>query len=71
MSSVFSLVVTGGPRLGDIESGAVASAVGVRASVVSGGLLCLLGVAAIMMAFPELARYDTHDWLGEPAATVA
>jgi MFS family permease len=71
MSSVFSLVVTGGPRLGDIESGAVASAVGVRASVVSGGLLCLLGVAAIMVAFPELARYDTHDWLGEPAPSVA
>ncbi|MFZ0044141.1 MAG: MFS transporter, partial [Solirubrobacteraceae bacterium] len=71
MSSVFSLVVTGGPRLGDIEAGAVASAVGVRASVASGGLLCVLGVAAIMVAFPELARYDTHDWLGEPAATVA
>src|SRR6202042_1452634 len=30
MSSVFSLVVSGGPRLGDIESGSVAAAFGVR-----------------------------------------
>jgi MFS family permease len=63
MSSVFSLVVTGGPRLGDIESGAVAGAVGVRFAVVSGGLACLAGVAAIVLAFPALARYDTADWL--------
>jgi MFS family permease len=63
MSSVFSLVVTGGPRLGDIESGAVAGALGVRFAVVSGGLACLAGVAAIVLAFPALARYDTADWL--------
>jgi hypothetical protein len=63
MSSVFSLVVTGGPRLGDIESGTVAGAAGVRFSVVSGGLACLVGVAAIVVAFPQLARYDTRDWI--------
>jgi MFS family permease len=71
MSAVFSLVVTGGPRLGDIESGTVAGAAGVRFSVVSGGLLCLLGVVGIVAAFPALVRYDTNDWLAEPAATVA
>jgi MFS family permease len=67
MSSVFSLVVTGGPRLGDIESGTVAGAAGVRFSVVSGGLMCILGVGLIVAAFPELARYDTGDWVLEPA----
>jgi predicted MFS family arabinose efflux permease len=71
MSSVFSLVVSGGPRLGDIESGAVAGAAGVRFSVISGGVLCLLGVAAIVVAFPALARYDADDWLGDPASGVA
>ncbi len=73
MSSVFSLVVSGGPRLGDIESGAVAGAAGVRFSVVSGGLACLAGVAAIVIAFPALARYDTADWITseEPQQTVA
>src|SRR6202000_516910 len=63
MSSVFGLVVTGGPRPGDLESGAVAGAAGVRFSVVSGGLACLVGIAAIMVGFPALARYDTADWI--------
>jgi hypothetical protein len=58
MSSVFSLVVAGGPRLGDVESGSVASLTSTRVSVVSGGLACLAGVALIMVAFPELAAYD-------------
>jgi hypothetical protein len=45
MSSIYSLVVTSGPRVGDIESGTVASLTSVRFSVVSGGLACLAGVA--------------------------
>jgi MFS family permease len=66
MSAAFSLVVTGGPRLGDIESGSVAGAAGVRFSVVSGGLLCLAGVAVIALAFPALRHYDTHEWTSAP-----
>ncbi|MFL5860688.1 MAG: MFS transporter [Solirubrobacteraceae bacterium] len=66
MSAAFSLVVTGGPRLGDVESGAVAGAAGVRFSVVSGGLLCMLGVAVIALTFPALRHYDTHDWRSAP-----
>jgi MFS family permease len=58
MSSVFSLVVASGPRLGDIESGTVAAAATPRASVVSGGLACVASVAAVAVLFPELARYD-------------
>ena len=69
MSAAFSLVVTGGPRLGDIESGSVAGAAGVRFSVVSGGLLCLVGVAVIAAAFPALRHYDTHDWTSAPDAS--
>jgi MFS family permease len=71
MSSVYSLVVTGGPRLGDIESGAVAGVAGARFSVVSGGLACLAGVAFVVVAFPALKRYDSDEWIGEPAATAA
>lgn len=69
MSSVFSLVVISGPRLGDIEAGAVAGLTGPRFSVVSGGLACVLGV--IVAAFPALARYDMEDWIGETAAEAA
>lgn len=58
MSSVFSLVVAGGPRLGDIESGTVAALTSPGFSVVSGGLACLASVGLIAAAFPQLAAYD-------------
>ena len=67
MSAVYSLVVTGGPRLGDIESGAVAGATSARFSVFSGGVLCVIGVAAVVIAFPALLRYDAEDWIAAPA----
>lgn len=66
MSSVFSLVVTSGPRLGDVEAGAVAGLAGPRFSVTSGGIACLVGVAAIVVAFPALVRYDAEQALAEP-----
>jgi MFS family permease len=58
MSSVFSLVVASGPRIGDVEAGAVASATSPRFSVVSGGLACIASVGIVAALFPELARYD-------------
>lgn len=57
MSSVYSLVVRSGPRLGDIESGLVASTTSVGVSVVSGGLACIAGVGLIVLAFPSLAAF--------------
>jgi MFS family permease len=63
MSSVFSLVVTSGPRLGDVEAGAVAGLAGPRFSVASGGLACVAGTLAIMVAFPALLRYDAEEAL--------
>jgi MFS family permease len=65
MSSVFSLVVTSGPRLGDVEAGAAAALGGVRFSVVSGGLATIAGVGLVLLAFPALLRYDTRDHLPE------
>jgi MFS family permease len=64
MSAVHILVVTGGPRLGDFEAGVVASAFSPTLSVVSGGLLCLGGVAVLAVAVPAFARYRQ----GEPAS---
>ncbi len=64
MSAVYMLVVNSGPRLGDIESGSVAGAAGVRFSFVSGGLACLLGTAAIVAAFPALRRYGQDEQPG-------
>jgi MFS family permease len=58
MSSVFSLVVASGPRLGDVEAGTVASLSTPRFSVVSGGLACVASVGIVAVLFPQLARYD-------------
>jgi len=71
MSSVFSLVVTSGPRLGDIEAGTVAAATTARFSVASGGLLCLAGTAAVCLAFPALARYDREEAVRSQEALAA
>jgi len=49
-----------GPLLGNIESGAVAAGFGVRASAVSGGILCVLGVGAAAAALPRFRRYDAR-----------
>ena len=58
MSSIYSLVVTSGPRIGDIESGAVASLTSARISMATGGLACVAGVALIVILFPQLAAFD-------------
>jgi MFS family permease len=63
MSSVFSLVVTSGPRLGDVEAGTVASLTSPRFSVLSGGLACVVCAGMVVAAFPALARYDKEEAL--------
>jgi hypothetical protein len=58
MSAVYNLVVTGGPRLGDIESGLVAGLTSATTSVLTGGLACILGAVAVVVGFPALERFD-------------
>ena len=45
-------VVAGGPRLGDLEAGAVATAFGDTVSVVSGGLACVAGALVVARLLP-------------------
>jgi MFS family permease len=66
MSSVFMLVVAGGPRLGDAESGSVAALTSPRFSVISGGFACVVSVGLVAFALPGLAAYD-----GDKAAPVS
>jgi predicted MFS family arabinose efflux permease len=49
-------VVTGGPRLGDVESGAVAAAFGDTVSAVSGGLACMAGALVLARLLPGFRR---------------
>jgi predicted MFS family arabinose efflux permease len=63
-------VVTAGPRIGDAESGAVASAFGATASVVSGGLACIGGALILARLLPAFSRQETPV-PGEPELTPA
>lgn len=58
ISSIQLAVVTGGPRLGDVESGVVANLVSTQFSIVSGGLACVVGVLLLVKWRPQL-------WLSE------
>ena len=57
VTAVNLMVVTGGPRLGDVEAGIAATLVGAPASVVVGGIACLLGTGVVAALFPPLRRY--------------
>ena len=57
ITAVHTLVVVGGPRLGDVEAGLVASAFTPMVSVVSGGVVCVAGVVLLAAFAPQLARY--------------
>lgn len=46
-----------GPKLGDTEAGLVAAAFGVSASIISGGVLCIVGVVVCCYCLPRYYRY--------------
>ena len=56
LSGIQIAVVQGGPKLGDFETGAVAALASPVVSVVSGGMLCVLGVVALNAFAPEFWR---------------
>jgi len=62
-------VVTGGPRIGDLEAGAVAAAFGNTVSVVSGGLACIAGALLLARALPGFRRQRMDQGQHEAATT--
>jgi MFS family permease len=57
VASIHTLVVTSGPRIGDIQSSVVGAVLGPGQAVLTGGLLCLAGVGAIARWLPELGSH--------------
>jgi MFS family permease len=49
-----------GPSVGQIRAGSVAEVVGSRASLWSGGLICVVGIAVACLALPGFAAYDSR-----------
>ena len=69
MTSVNMIFFMGGPQLGELEAGVVASlfasaAVGVAVSVVSGGIATVVITAAIAAAAPMVRHYDFRQSMG-------
>jgi MFS family permease len=52
-----------GPLLGNLRAGLTARWLGIGGSIVSGGLLCVVGTAALAVALPRFMRYDGRDGL--------
>jgi MFS family permease len=60
LASIELLSFSTGPALGNFESGLVASLVSVRFSIMSGGVLCVLGCLICGLALPAFRDYDAR-----------
>jgi len=60
LASIEIVSYTSGPLLGHAEAGLAAALGGVRFSVVSGGALCVVGVAACAALLPGFVRYEAR-----------
>jgi MFS family permease len=60
MAGIELLSYSIGPTLGQVRASGVAQLTSLRVSIVSGGLLCAVGGAALAAALPSLWRYDAR-----------
>ena len=60
LAGVEMISYTSGPTLGNFEAGTVAAFAGVRASVVSGGVMCVLGTVVLVALLPAFWAYDAR-----------
>ncbi|WP_084223949.1 MFS transporter [Kitasatospora cheerisanensis] len=60
LQGIFIVVVAGGPRLGDFESGTVATLTTPTLSILTGGLACIAAVLLLAARRPAFLRYDAR-----------
>jgi MFS family permease len=58
LQGVFTVVVAGGPRLGDVTAGSVASLTTLRFAILAGGLACVAGVVLACARQRSFLVYD-------------
>ena len=61
LQGVFVVVVAGGPRLGELITGGASVVLGEGPTLLAGGVLCMLGVTALMRWQPGFLRYDARN----------
>ena len=67
LGAVFFIVVTGGPKLGDVEAGLVAAAFSAPVSVITGGVACVIGAFVTARVYAELPAYRVGAGPDRPA----
>jgi MFS family permease len=61
LSGIEFAQVASTPALGNLEAGVVASLTSLRFSIVSGGILCVVGTLVIAALFPAFIKYDARE----------
>lgn len=61
VQSIFTIIVTGGPRVGDVVTGAVASVAALWSPLLAGGLIMVAVVWLSARRVPSFARYDRDN----------
>jgi MFS family permease len=67
MIAISMIFFMGGPQLGELEAGVVARFFGAMVSVVSGGILSVLGTAAIALSSPRLRHFRLEQEKDTPS----
>ena len=68
MTAINQIFFQGGPQLGEVESGVVASIFGVPFAIISGGIGCIVGVTLIALKWPQLRSYNREEPLQAAAS---
>jgi MFS family permease len=70
MQGVFIVVVAGGPRLGDLRAGALASATSVTVAMVSGGVVIVVAMVVVALVVPSfwLFRASRSEGMAGPVS---
>jgi MFS family permease len=61
MTSINQIFFQGGPQLGEVRAGLVASALGVPFAIISGGIWTIIAALLIAAKWPVLRQYDSHE----------
>ncbi|HEU5278650.1 MAG TPA: MFS transporter [Gaiellaceae bacterium] len=60
VSGIEFMQVAAAPSIGNLEAGTLATVTSLRFSIVSGGIVCVVGCILLAAAFPALLRYDAQ-----------
>jgi hypothetical protein len=66
LAGIEMISYTSGPALGNLEAGILESLAGLRTSIVSGGMACVVGTVALAASLPLFWRFRAARAGGQP-----